>query len=200
MIRLSFALWLALAAPAAAETLPALYRVAGVAAGDALNVRAAPSAAAEVLGVIAPDTRGVEVVGLSEDGRWGLVHSGEGNGWVAMRYLEATPPEDPARIPAPLRCLGTEPFWSLTRAPNGGTWSTPGAEETLGFPREYVADRGYSAWGEDSLSGSYQLIVTRETCSDGMSDRIYGFSARVFAVSPGGNRLYSGCCTLDARQ
>lgn len=201
MIRLAFALWLALAAPAAAETLPAVYRVAGVAAGDVLNVRAEPSAGAAILGAIAPGTGGVEVVRLSGDGRWGMVHTGEGNGWVAMRFLEATPPEDPALIPRPLRCLGTEPFWSLTRALHGGTWSTPDAPEAkVAFPYEYAAPEGYFAYAEDALGRGFQLIVTRETCSDGMSDRIYGFSARLFLAFREGNRLYSGCCTLDARQ
>lgn len=66
MIRsaLALILWLA-AGPAAAQDLPAVYDVAGVAADDVLNVRAEPSAEAPVLRTLAPDAGGIEVVALS---------------------------------------------------------------------------------------------------------------------------------------
>ncbi len=70
-----------LVAPAAAApSLPALFSVTGVGAGDKLNVRAAPDPKAEVVGALAPDAEGIEVVGLDPTGEWGRVNVGEGAG------------------------------------------------------------------------------------------------------------------------
>jgi hypothetical protein len=88
MVRiLSLILALLVAMPAAAQDLPALFRVTGVAANDVLNIRAEPSARAAIIGSFRPDAGGIEVVALSADGRWGLVNSGEQAGWSSMRYL-----------------------------------------------------------------------------------------------------------------
>lgn len=202
MIRraLALALWLA-AGPAPAQDLPAVYDVAGVAAGDVLNVRAEPSAGAPVLRTLAPDAKGIEVVALSGDGKWGMVSTGEGNGWVALRYLAARPDPAANTLPRPMTCLGTEPFWLLAHDGGSDSFETPGEEpRLLSISAEMVAPEGYfllaRGSGGDDL---YQLTVTRETCSDGMSDRRFGLDARLFIASPDGNRLFRGCCTLEHR-
>lgn len=185
---------------AAAQDLPALFGVQGVAPDDVLNIRDQPSAAGAILGALPPDTAGLEVLALSEDGAWGRVSAGETMGWVAMRYLRAMPPADPARVPRPLRCLGTEPFWALSRDPvGGGSWTLPEDERRLAFPVDHVAPGGYYLYAEDMTARYYHLTITREACSDGMSDREYGLSARLFVQFREGNQLYTGCCTLDAR-
>ncbi|WP_157971064.1 COG3650 family protein [Pseudogemmobacter bohemicus] len=183
-----------------AETLPSAWRVEGVSAGDVLNIRAGPTASSGILGTIPRDSSRVEVLMLSEDGKWGLVGFPEGNGWVAMRYLAPVPPPPAGEMPRPMRCLGTEPFWSLSREAQGGTWSVPEEPgQKIAFLQAYAAPGGYYAQAEDRDGRMLHLIVTREVCTDGMSDRIYGFSARLFAQHRDGNRLYSGCCTLDGR-
>lgn len=200
MIRAALALLLFCGA-AQAQSLPAAYQVQGVAAGDVLNIRAEPSASAPVLGSFGPYDLNIEVLRLSEDGRWGRVGLPEGTGWVAMRFLKATPPDDPDTIPRPFTCVGTEPFWSLALTARGGMeWSTPDTPRTdLSLTEEHVATQGYFARAEEGPTRLYSLTVTREWCTDGMSDREYGFLARLFIESPDGNLLLSGCCTLDAR-
>lgn len=203
MIRsaLALILWFA-AGPAAAQDLPAVYDVAGVAADDVLNVRAEPSAEAPVLRTLAPDATGIEVVALSGDGKWGMVSTGEGNGWVALRYLAARPDPAADTLPRPMTCLGTEPFWLLVHDDGSDRFETPGEEpRLLAVSAEMVAPEGYfvlarGSGGSDEL---YRLTVTRGICSDGMSDRRFGLDARLFIAGPAGNRLLAGCCTLEHR-
>lgn len=199
----TLALW-AFASAALARDLPAVFDVAGVAAGDVLNIRAEPSAKAAILRSIPPDAKGVEVVALSEDGKWGMVSTGEGSGWVAMRFLSEQPAPAPDTLPRPMTCMGTEPFWQLVHDPVQDLFKMPGEpEQTLAAGLELAAPDGYFVRSGGTGAGQdgtlYQLTITRKTCSDGMSDRQFGFDARLFISAPGGNRLLSGCCTLDQR-
>jgi uncharacterized membrane protein len=182
---------------AGADRLPAAYQVTGVAGDDVLNIRAEPDAAAPIVGEIGPYQIAVEVLRLSDDGKWGLVGLPEGNGWVAMRFLQATP-TDPYELPRPLACLGTEPFWSLAALPRGTEWSTPEEPRAdLTITEEATAPEGYRLRAEEGPTRVFHLSVLRQQCSDGMSDREFGFAAQLFVESPEGNRLYSGCCTLN---
>jgi uncharacterized membrane protein len=198
----AFALALALAPPAAGQHLPAAYRVTGVAADDVLNVRAGPGAGWDIVGRIAPFALHVEVLELSEDGRWGRVPLPEGSGWVAMRHLEPTPPDDPAALPRPLSCYGTEPFWHLGLFPRGAEWTTPDEGRIdLVSVEEAVAPAGFLG-RFSAASGQwrdYTLTILREPCWDGMSDRPFGLSARLFLRGPAGNLAVPGCCSLDHR-
>ncbi len=199
---IAFALWAA-AGAALARDLPAVYDVTGVAAGDVLNVRAEPSAQAPVLRTLAPDAKGVEVVALSDDGKWGMVPAGEGNGWVALRYLAARPAPAANTLPRPMTCLGTEPFWLLSHDSGSDRFEMPGEEpRLLSVSAEMAAPEGYFvlARGAEQPDDLYQLTITREICSDGMSDRRFGLGARLFIASPDGNRLLGGCCTLEQRE
>lgn len=202
---LALAVWTALAAlPAAGQTLPAAYRVAGVAADDVLNIRAAPSAAAPIVGTIGPFAVAVEVLELSADGRWGRVPLPEGSGWVAMRFLQATPPADPAEVPRPLSCYGTEPFWRLGLHPRGAEWTTPeGGPWPLDEIEAEAAPGGFLVRlaGQDGAGpwASVTLLALREPCTDGMSDRPFGLSARLFLQGADGAQALAGCCSLDHR-
>ena len=190
----ALALLLLWTAAAAAQQLPALHRVTGVAGDDVLNIRAEPSASAPVLGSFQPGEDGVEVLRLSPDGRWGLVGLPEGPGWVAMRFLAREAP-GPGSLPRPLRCVGTEPFWSLQVSGDAAVFATPERETPLrplgeagGFVGTVAA---FDAGGE-----TLDLTVVRRDCSDGMSDRPYGFTALVWNR---GELFLEGCCTLSAR-
>lgn len=192
-------LWLG-AGALQAQDLPSAFRVIGVEAADVLNIRAEPDAGSVILGTIPHNSSRVEVLRRSDDGKWGLVGAGEGNGWVAMRYLEPVAASPAAQLPAPLRCLGTEPFWSFAHMPEKTWLLTPEEASVALVPSEnFAAGDGYYAAARDAVGRGYHLIVTREICSDGMSDRIYGFSARLFRQGGAENRLYSGCCSLDGR-
>lgn len=198
MVLLCLALCAASAAPA--QEFPAAYRVAGVAADDVLNIRAEPSGSAAKVGEIGAHGFNIEVLGLSEDGKWGMVPLPEGSGWVAMRFLQPTPPADPRLVPRPLTCSGTEPFWTLGLYPKGAEWMTPESPRAdLTVTGEAVAARGYRLHAEEGPTRIHDLTVVRQQCSDGMSDRKFGFAASLFIESPDGNALLTGCCTLDHR-
>jgi uncharacterized membrane protein len=196
-LRLALAL-LALVLPAGgamAQDLPARFTVTGVAAGDVLNVRAAPGASAPVLATLPPGSTGVEVLSLSPDGRWGLVPFREGSGWASMRYLSPEAPS-PTPLPRPLLCRGTEPFWALSVTAEGAVFETPeGGRVELRQHGEVAGFRGgvatFDAGGE-----TLDLTVIRAACSDGMSDRPYGLTALVWNR---GEVFLEGCCALSGR-
>jgi len=182
------------------QTFPASYAVKGVSANDVLNIRKEPSATAETLGGIGPFALNVEVLGTTPDGKWGQVGLPEGNGWVAMAFLDPTPAADPALVPRPLSCLGTEPFWSVSLYAGTAEYHSPETGAViLTLGHEAVAPKGFLFLLEEGPTRARTLVVTRERCSDGMSDRIFGFSTRMFTESPDGNTLSQGCCTLDHR-
>ncbi|MDQ2065106.1 SH3 domain-containing protein [Xinfangfangia sp. CPCC 101601] len=187
---------------AAAQEYPALFDVSGVAASDVLNIRAEPSAQATILGSLAPDAKGVEAIGLSEDGKWARVSAGEASGWVALRFLTPVPAA-PHGLPHPIACYGTEPFWALKLGPQTAEWSSPETPpQALSVTHQAVAPQGYFLTASDAVTDAtkqayYQIMITKEHCSDGMSDRDFGFATRIFHSSQAGNAVLRGCCTLN---
>ena len=63
---------------------------------------------------------------------------------------------------------------------------------------EAVAQPGSLAKFEEGPTKIYALMLEPAQCSDRMSDREFGFTARVFSKAPDGNRYLRGCCTMDA--
>ena len=189
-----------LATSAAADLLPLAYQVTGVDASDMLNIRSAPSTHADIIGSINPFATAIEVIALSTDGKWGKIGVPEGNGWVAMRFLEKAPSDDVNQVPRPMTCMGTEPFWAISLYPRGAEYNSP---ETgvipLSVKSERSAPQGYLLTLEEGPTLDRTMIITRETCHDGMSDREYGFTSKIFVDAPDGNQILSGCCTLDHR-
>lgn len=185
-------LFFAVAGAARAENAaPAISAVSGVSAGDALNVRSGPSTEDPVIGGL-PNGAAVEVTARTGDG-WARILHGEGNGWVAMRYLQERRAEE---VPETLFCGGTEPFWSLTLESDGAMTFTEmeGASSRMSPAwRHSVAGRsnGSFAIGSDS----YIALFHRRDCSDGMSDRTYGW-ALDFLRTGGQGAYLQGCCRM----
>lgn len=191
-----------LALPAAAQDLPAHYRVTDVAANDVLNIRAEPRASAPILGHFRPDESRIEVTALSPDGRWGRVNSGEQAGWAAMRYLSRETLASWRDGEMALSCFGTEPFWHMPiflpshraefhAAGEGGfelvteAGNLPGTQfpPTLAIPFSGTRD------GMAVLRGA--------SCSDGMSDMLFGLEVQIYWR--GGYSANTGCCSLQSR-
>lgn len=180
--------------------LPDLFDVSGVAGDDVLNVRERPDAASAILTTLPPDRTGVEVLRMSQDGKWARIGLGEASGWVAARFLAPRPPRPDDRLPVPLRCHGTEPFWGLNfpapgmaefeRMPDPDTPMTVTAEIPVAGR---IAD--FAVTLEGSGTGG-TAFVAREDCSDGMSDRDFGLSIRLLMQGSDGAKAYSGCCSL----
>lgn len=199
MIRLCASLALMFwAVCAAAQDFPARYFVHNVSADDVLNIRAEPSAGSDILGTLPPFAVNVEVLRTTQDGKWGRVSAGEQSGWVSMSFMSRAAETSPYDIPRPMTCLGTEPFWSLSLGIRGSEYQMMGEDRrTLTEVGEAVAAHAYLATFQEGPTLARTLMITRELCSDGMSDREFGFSARLFTEAPDGNRFLRGCCTLD---
>ncbi|MFN3823930.1 MAG: SH3 domain-containing protein [Pseudorhodobacter sp.] len=195
-----------LCGPVAAQDLPALHDVAGVAANDQLNIRAEPSASAAILGSFPPGTDAVEVTALSADGRWGRVNLEEGAGWVAMRYMARQSGPGWADLAQPLACFGTEPFWSLNFSPaEADLRFNRMGEEPLDLRAGWAAPvsgrRGMVGLALTGAAETGFLTLTGQDCSDGMSDRGYGIGIALFLNGSGASTAeaagWSGCCSLD---
>ena len=193
-------LLLALSAPLAAQSLPARYEVINVSSSDALNIRQNPDATSEKIGELAHDATGIEILRLSNDGRWGRIGLPEGNGWVAMRYLEPMGNVPADTVPRPLSCFGTEPFWSFSLDEEELSFTVLDTlDETIALDREVAASNNFLLQGTDSRDARYSMVVTRGLCADGMSDREFGFRASLFIEGGDDAAFQSGCCTLEGR-
>lgn len=192
-----------MATTAAADGFPAHFNVTGVADDDRLNIRAAPDHLSEIIGDYGPYRLNIEVLRTSNDGAWGYVGLGEGNGWVSMRYLERQNHLTAGEFPRPFTCFGTEPFWNLTAGLRGDEYDAPetgrrdltAISEQIAYSGNNVA--GGSAVFQEGPTLDRTLIFKRGYCGDGMSDRKFGWTAMLFTQAPDGNSVASGCCTMD---
>jgi uncharacterized membrane protein len=179
--------------------LPTLFDVTGVAAGDVLNIRAAPDANAAIVGAIAPDATGIEVV--AEHSGWGQVNTGERSGWASLAYLAyRTDVWESGTLPAGLACFGTEPFWSLRPEGAMATFGTPDAADVT-LDLAAVLDTGIfrdlrRALVAEAPGRRITATIAPKACSDGMSDRAFGLDATLIVERPDGTRLLTGCCSI----
>ncbi len=188
---------------AAAQVLPALYDVAGVAGDDVLNIRVGPDAESAAMGSLPPNSKAVEVVVLSPDGKWGQVNAGEGAGWVALRFLHKRDRPDWFALEYSLECSGTEPFWTLfvdppTKTAHINTPEEEGPELDITGAWPGTAGQPIAAVQYASEEASGVAVLRGQVCSDGMSDQSFGIWLDLFqAASPDQPaRTLHGCCRL----
>lgn len=102
---------------------------------------------------------------------------------------EQAAPVDSA-IPAHFRAIGTEPFWAVTNGSAGLRYMTPDNSEGVAVTvTDEIAQaqlRGVSGTLDDE---SFAIEITLATCSDGMSDRVYPFTATLKF----GGEVRNGC-------
>lgn len=180
------------------------YRVTGIASDDRLNVREAPAAEAAKKSALPPDAADIIVSGAVAEGSgsdwWEVIVPGTtgGTGWVNSRYLAPADEDKPSEPSFALRCIGTEPFWSTTFLTGEARYSTPDGDDswTAGgwLPTANRTDR-FAIRIEDEGGRTGHAAISREICSDGMSDIRYPFE--VLLVAPDGAVL-SGCCARAA--
>lgn len=193
--------WLVLAvavsvcpATAAIETWPALYNVYDVASGDVLNVRTHPNASSEVIANLAPNATNIEVIDVDEDHLWGLINTPEGSGWVSLRFMEKHP-RWVGSFPPITTCLGTEPFWSMTRTSSQTKLDYfDEVLETAPTTDGFVSQNRYDHFG--LIIGESHAFITEGMCSDGMSDNLYGLTIEIFTHVEGNPAFLAGCCSI----
>ncbi|MGB3553158.1 MAG: SH3 domain-containing protein [Jannaschia sp.] len=184
----------ALPALATQDAWPALFDVRDVTADDVLNIRAGPSVRFPVIGTLRPDRADVEVIAPNDRETWGRINTGEGVGWVSLRYLARQPGQWQGAFPEISSCFGTEPFWTLSLTGDDAHLATPDSEAAgtvsarLGSAARRDRHGLIATLGGTTLTG---VIATR-SCSDGMSDRAFGLAFDAVM----GDEVLSGCCTL----
>lgn len=186
---------------ATAQELPVLYSVVNVGKDDVLNIREAPETSAPAIAGYPPDARDIEVTALDETGKWGQVNVNETAGWVAMQFLEAQYVSASSLLPRPLICFGNEPFWTLEIG------NSPFAElgwldgVTLRFSNPYFISSASRAGRymmlAENTGRSLHAFVERKTCSDGMSDRVYGLDMNLLVRDGDQTRYFAGCCSIS---
>ena len=192
MMRLTLLLLVSLFAAANAWA-DVSYSPYGVRGGDVLNMRAQANARAPVVATIAPEATGVVLTGKSAPGDWVEVTYKRKRGWVNGRFLGFGTGR--FQLPAYLDCAGTEPFWSVALIPGQARADLMFAERR----RFFKLTRASTAMGRPDIwhirgsnrPGEITLIVRHETCSDGMSDNRYPYSA-IALIS--GQDMIAGCC------
>jgi uncharacterized membrane protein len=184
-------------------SLPAWHDVGGVAADDVLNVRQLPDAASPILGSLPSALAGIEVVALSDDGKWGRVNIGEASGWAAMAFLVRQDQSDWFAAQSGLQCSGTEPFWALHLDPveKRITMSSADSRSLLmdistlwpGESWRPLLGASFAGMGQNGMA-----VVRTEACSDGMSDMAFGLAVDLFMRRETGEEPLAlrGCCTL----
>ncbi len=198
---------------ARAEIYPLyLYRVAGVAADDRLNIHDSPGADAAIIGALPPDSY-IDVIDTSPDGAWALVSPVSGPGWIATRFLAIAAGQDPSGngppppLPSRMACGGSSPAWGMELAPatgvttyegiDGGLWyagatdvqqkTYPVSSLTSGLGRHY--DKfAFSA-------GRFTGVLTRSYCKDDSTGDLFAWALDVVYPADGGLTMVSGCCS-----
>jgi uncharacterized membrane protein len=93
---------------------------------------------------------------------------------------------------------GTEPFWSLTITPGGqgidATYSTPELLDGVQFPVARFAGNNGLGFSGQMEGQAVNLALTPGSCSDGMSDRTYPYTATMLL---GDATLYGCAHTSD---
>ena len=92
-----------------------------------------------------------------------------------------------------VRFTGTEPFWTGEVTKDAAVWRTPDSPDGIRFAvSRFAGNHGISFSG--AMGGqSFDMMVTPGTCSDGMSDRTYPFTATVML----GEQQLAGCAWTD---
>lgn len=175
------------------------YRVIDVAEDDVLNIRQQPDAGSDIVGTLPSDADRIVVAGTRvrlNGSVWWQVAGEDGLGWVNARYLspDGEPPLETE--PFPLRCTGTEPFWTLSIGGTEATFRTPLEEDAVWTAGPLTTAVGlvgrYAARLEDGDGvGHVAAWRNQHFCSDSMSD--IGFPYEAMVIAPDGT-VYGGCC------
>lgn len=104
--------------------------------------------------------------------------------------VSATDTTAPEPVDPSFRLVGTEPFWALHIDATGMRFTTPEDTAGLRFDAARAVMVGDSLrWNSIGDRGTIEAVITRTSCSDGMSDKQWPYRARVEI----GETKYEGC-------
>lgn len=95
----------------------------------------------------------------------------------------------PLALPQRLQALGTEPFWSVEVTGEGMTYTTPDLPAGARIAATTSPESGGQRYSGTLGGEAFGLLVTPGTCSDGMSDIVYPYTATL-TIGP---RTERGC-------
>lgn len=194
---LGIGLLAALLSPMAAAQV-SYHQITGVETGDVLNIRSAPSPGADIIGGLKPGEAPVEVLQM-QDG-WAEIVAGGQPGWISTTYLQdyklSRFPD--TSLPEELICAGTEPFWSFAPGHDVAFLETGAVQQnpsvTLMAPSQN--DRTITRL---ELGETGDITILQTSCSDGMSDANYGWSAILHLTEDNRSEVFSGCCRVPTQ-
>ena len=111
---------------------------------------------------------------------------------AASLSIGTTQPVPANALPAQLKVIGTESFWSIDIEGDRLHYTTmddPTGHHLVAEPKRHNGD-GWQ-WRSEPV-GAFDLIIQPSKCSDGMSDREYDYAA-LFVF---GEATYSGCADV----
>ena len=115
---------------------------------------------------------------------------------VATGEIKAPPPAaSPGPAPVPeqrFQALGNEPFWSVFVEPGRLRYSTPENIKGTDFPAKRAVEGEAQVWIGTFEGSQFTLRIAPGTCSDGMSDTIYVYTAMVAFAG----QTLQGCARL----
>lgn len=174
------------------------FKVVNVDDNDVLNLRAAPNSSAEIVFPIPSDASNLIFVGKND--KWVNVMYRGHRGWVYHKYVEkiSLSTVGDFAFTANLHCIGTEPHWVFKSDGNQALFKFQGtsknlllndavkrsANSTNSWKLSYTIETGYP--------DTFELIIQKKSCSDGMSDTAYPYSLHLLDSKTGS--LYDGCC------
>jgi len=176
------------------------YQVSDLTDDDYLNVRAAPDSGAEDIGDISEGSQPWEVLETDSTGKWGKIVWHEGNGWIALDYMQpvAVDTVHDSFVPVGLICTATDPHWILElESAKTVRLSTDHSSTELAIADVTVAAgkvKNSAALSAFSPALDTRAVVRKDQCE--ISDRSshYGWSADLLILTS--NQLLSGCCFL----
>ena len=89
------------------------------------------------------------------------------------------PPGTTPRSASGYRLIGTEPFWGGTVSPLEIVYSTPENQTGERIPVTVRIEGGREIYSGRLSGQAFTLVLTDGPCSDGMSDNVHAFTARL---------------------
>lgn len=183
---------------ASAATPFKLYQVNLTNPKDTLNLRAKPNTTADIILKI-PNKTSILVTGVEKqvgNTLWAQVHWYNFNSWVNKKYLKPSTALNnlksvvPKSLPT-FKCVGTEPFWNfnIKRGVIQGEDFSVGTKYNTSITKSNISTtKNIYLIQSPKLN---LLLQKTNTCSDGMSDKVYKYHVDV--LLPNKNYL-TGCC------